>query len=130
MPLPSDSPRAEILNEAVELICGDRNAQYGPPTQDFARTAALLNALGYRGPGNRDILMHDVAVMVSMVKYSRMVHQWWKRDTWADIGGYTGCGWECVVEELAEQEAAAARKSNRLRFLRLRKLRRWPRGSS
>jgi hypothetical protein len=105
MPLSGDSPRAEILNEAGGLILGDRNAQYGEPTQDFRRTAALLNALGYRGPGDRDILMHDVSVIMSMLKHSRRVHQWRKRDSWTDDIGYGACGWECVVVEMAEEEA-------------------------
>jgi hypothetical protein len=106
MPLSSDSPRAEILDEAKHLITGDRNNQYGPPTQDFDRTAKLLNALGYRGPGDRDIMKHDIAVIMAMLKHSRRVHQWRKRDSWVDDIGYEACGWECVVEQIAEEEAA------------------------
>jgi Domain of unknown function (DUF6378) len=104
MPLPNDSPRAEILDEAKGLITGDRNAQYGPPTQDFQRSADILNALGYSGPGGRTILKHDIAIMIMAVKLSRMVWTPGKRDTWADIAGYVGCGWECIVEELANGE--------------------------
>jgi hypothetical protein len=99
MPLPADSPRAQILDEAKGLILGDRNAQYGPPTQDFERSAQILNAQGYRGPGGRLIEMHDVALMVIAIKLSRLVWTPGKRDSWADIAGYVGCGWECVVEE-------------------------------
>lgn len=102
MPLPDDSPRAQILDEAKQLIMGDRNVQYGPPTADFQRIAGLLNVLGYRAPGDRPIYMHDVAVLVMMVKFSRMVHSPAKRDTWADIAGYAGCGWECIVEEIKD----------------------------
>lgn len=103
MPL-NDSPRAEILDEAKSLITGDRNAQYGPPTQDFQRSADILNALGYKGPGDRPILKHDIAIMVMAIKLSRMVWTPAKRDTWADLAGYVGCGWECIVEELENGE--------------------------
>lgn len=104
MPLPSDSPRADILDEAKNLITGDRNAQYGPPTADFARSAQILNAQGYSGPGGRPIEMHDVALMVIAVKLSRLAWSPGKRDSWADIAGYVGCGWECVVEEESFRE--------------------------
>ncbi len=130
MPLPDDSPRALLLDEAKHLIMGDRNAQYGPPTQDFERTSDILNAMGYRGPGGRPIQMHDIALMVMAVKMSRLVWTPGKRDSWVDFAGYAACGWECVVEQEARDKAAAARKGNRLRFLQLRKLRRWPRGHS
>lgn len=128
MPLPDDSPRALILDEAKNLIMGDRNAQYGPPTQDFERVAIMLNAQGYRGPGGRELRMHDIAIFVANIKLSRIVWTPEKQDSWADLIGYGACGWECVVEEERRKKAATARLGNRLRFLRVRKLRRWPRG--
>lgn len=103
MPI-KNAPREDILVEAINLITGDRNAQYGPPTQDFDRTAELLNVLGYRGPGGRKILKHDIAVIVTQIKQSRIVHSPGKRDNWTDTAGYAGCGWECVVEELEAGE--------------------------
>lgn len=109
MSLPEDSPRAEILNEAKGLILGDRNAQYGQPTQDFERSAAILNAQGYSGPGGRPIVMHDVALIVIAIKLSRLVWTPGKRDSWADIAGYVGCGWECVVEEEKTRAAETVR---------------------
>lgn len=102
-PIPSASPRASALREAERLITGDRNSQYGPPTQDFSRTADLLNALGYRRVDAddrvHDIVMSDVAIMVSMVKISRLMHSRGKRDSWVDLAGYAACGYECATEE-------------------------------
>ena len=92
------SPRASILHEAEELICGDRNNSYGPPTQDFSRTAGVLNALGYRSPSG-DIRPHDVAIFVAAVKLSRLMWSAGKRDNWTDLAGYAACGHECVVME-------------------------------
>lgn len=95
----SESPRASALNEARELICGDRNNSYGPPTQDFQRSADALNAYGYRGPDGRDLQAHDVAIMIMAVKLSRLMWTPQKRDSWVDIAGYAGCGYECAIEE-------------------------------
>jgi len=93
----TSSPRAALLDEAKALITGDRNNQYGPPTQDFKRAADAMTAMGYRSARGR-IQPHDVAILVTLVKISRL--QWMpeKRDSWADIAGYAGCGWECVTE--------------------------------
>lgn len=104
MPLSEDSPRAEILDEAKKLILGDRNPQYGEPTQNFDRTAQILNAQGYRGPGGAPIQMHDVALIVIGLKLARMVESPEKRDTWADIAGYVGCGWETIVKEMENRD--------------------------
>lgn len=96
-------PRASALREAEKLTCGDRNNDYGPPTQDFQRTADLLNALGYRridaADTILDILPSDVALIVAQVKVSRLMHSRGKRDSWVDLAGYAGCGYECAQEE-------------------------------
>lgn len=96
------APRADALQEAIKLICGDRNNQYGPPTQDFKRAADALTAFGYRRvdhEGEHPILPSDVAIIVMQVKTSRLMHSRGKRDSWVDLAGYAGCGYECAVEE-------------------------------
>jgi hypothetical protein len=30
---------------------------------------------------------------------SRLMHSRQKRDSWVDLAGYAGCGYECAVEE-------------------------------
>ena len=99
----TESPRASLLNEAKELITGDRQNQYGPPTQDFSRTAEILTAMGYRGPAGRLLVPHDIALMVMAVKMSRLVWSPDKRDNWADMAGYAGCGYECTTEEFGNE---------------------------
>jgi hypothetical protein len=106
-------PREELLREAITLTTGDRNNQYGPPTQDFKRTAALLTAFGFRfvpyeGAEPRPIKSHQIAIVAELLKISRKAWMPHKRDSWADTAGYAGCGWECVVEEIAEEEQAKA----------------------
>jgi hypothetical protein len=95
----SESVRAGALDEAKQLITGDRNNAYGPPWQDFARAAGILTALGYRGPEGRDLASHDTAIFVTAVKLSRLMWTPAKRDSWVDIAGYAGCGLECAMHE-------------------------------
>lgn len=94
------SPRAALLREAESLITGDRNNQYGPPTQDFARTAEFWTT--YLGDKLKDgvrIQAHDIAVLMTLLKISRITWTANKKDSWADAAGYIGCGWECAVDE-------------------------------
>lgn len=82
------------LQEAERLINGDRNAQYGPPTQDFDRTAAMASAL-FGWP----FKSWHVAVFMVLLKLSRIMWSPYKRDSWVDLEGYGGCGWKCAVNE-------------------------------
>jgi hypothetical protein len=99
-PTETPSPRASALDEAKALITGDRNNSYGPPSQDFMRSAEALNAYGYRGPDGRHLQPHDIAIMVMSVKLSRLMWTPGKRDHWVDIAGYAGCGYECTQMEV------------------------------
>jgi hypothetical protein len=102
---PSLSARAVLLREAEALVTGDRNNTYGPPTQDFRRTADMLTALGFRAaPEGREIEAHDVAVIVIAVKLSRLTWSPAKRDSWVDIAGYAACGNECAEEAAGRPE--------------------------
>ena len=109
--------RRELLEEAADLVDGDRNAQYGDPVDDFRRTAAYWSThLGgvLRRKANEcrvvlgdDVLdivdrlldPHDVAVMMQQLKQSRLAWMPHKRDTWADAAGYVACGWDCVTRD-------------------------------
>jgi len=76
----------DILEEALRITRGDRQAQYGPPDQDFQRTARMWSAL--KGV---EFSAHDVAMFMILLKCSRQTHQH-KRDNWVDIAGYARCG--------------------------------------
>jgi hypothetical protein len=90
--------RGEVLDEAKGLIEGDRNNSYGPPTRDFQRTAAMATAFGFQVDG-LDLQAHHVAIFMALLKLSRLNWTPDKRDSWVDIAGYAGCGYECVTEE-------------------------------
>jgi len=87
------------LQEADDLIHGERNASYGPPNQDFQRTADMWTGLlQFKLKEGERILAKDVAWMMMMLKASRAQHSD-SRDHYVDAGGYAGCGWRCVVNE-------------------------------
>lgn len=95
-----NSPRGDVLDEARALITGDRNNSYGPPTQDFDRTAAMATAWGFSAQGG-PLKGHHVAVFMVLLKMSRLAWTPGKRDSWVDTAGYAGCGYECAVNEAA-----------------------------
>ncbi len=101
------SLRTELLSEAESLVNGDRNNQYGPPHQDFQRTADMLSALGFRFEdghgGTRRLMAHDVALSLAAVKMSRLAWTPGKRDSWVDLAGYAACGYEAY--EMTKEDA-------------------------
>jgi hypothetical protein len=104
VPTLDDSPRASALAEATQLITGDRNSQYGPPTADFKRTADMATGFGFGvtadgGKTYRALKGHHVAIFMMLLKTSRLAWTPAKRDSWVDDAGYAGCGYECAVEE-------------------------------
>lgn len=110
--------RASLLDEANSLVNGDRNVTYGDPTADFKRTAAYWNIhlngvlarkLAHKVLATADSVQeikdvianlldaHDVAILVDLVKTSRLAWSPEKRDNWVDKAGYAACGWECAA---------------------------------
>jgi hypothetical protein len=96
------SLRKEMLEEADSLVNGDRNNTYGPPHQDFQRTADALTAFGFTVEG-KPLSAHHVAMILATVKLSRLVWTPGKRDSWVDLAGYAACGFEAY--ELTKDEA-------------------------
>lgn len=90
--------REEILEAATLAVTKERNNTYGPPTQDFDRTAKILTALGFRFNGD-PIQPHHVAIIQIAVKLSRITWSPEHMDSWVDAAGYAACGWECAMLE-------------------------------
>ena len=75
----------DILEEALAITSGDRQAAYGPPDQDFRRTADAWKSLfGW------DTSPEKVAQAMILLKLSRLQHSR-KRDSVVDIAGYARC---------------------------------------
>lgn len=80
--------RAEILSKAKEIVCKDRNDQYGEPEDNFALIAEYWGV--YTGMSVR---AEDVAVMMCLLKIARM-QGGYKEDSYTDAIGYLACGAE------------------------------------
>lgn len=100
------STRRKLLEETSDLIDGDRNAQYGNPTGDFVAISQMWTSYIHRRFSQFDgdlhdfaFSPHDVAVLMALVKVSRIGWSPDKKDHWADLAGYAACGWECVEFE-------------------------------
>lgn len=93
--------RTILLAEALRLIVGDRNNTHGEPTQDFTRTAKLWNAYL---EGRTQLEAHDVAVLMCLLKISRISWSPDHRDNWVDLAGYAACGYETRTTNQKEQQ--------------------------
>jgi hypothetical protein len=85
----------DVLAEAFKITRGDRQATYGPPDQDFRRTAGMWTALfGHMLKEGEAFEPRHVAMAMIQLKCSREIHQR-KRDNWVDMAGYASCGSKC-----------------------------------
>jgi hypothetical protein len=102
---PPKNPEAQkpkdVLAEALAITSGDRNASYGPPDQDFRRTADMWSGLfgDMLKDGARFEPFHIAQAMI-LLKMSRQLHQR-KRDNWVDAAGYARCG--AICDEVASK---------------------------
>jgi len=94
-----------ILLEAFSAVRGDRQTSYGPPEEDFARTADMWTAM-FAGMLKDDAFFRPFQVAQAMiaVKLSRQTHAP-KRDNWVDIAGYAQCGAMCDAKQQEEDHA-------------------------
>lgn len=94
------TPRASVLREAESLITGDRNKNYGTPTENFDTTAALWNVqLGHKLKPGASFTATDVALLMIQLKMARLKTSISNRDHYVDIAGYAACGLECQEVE-------------------------------
>lgn len=80
-----DSARS-ILSEAESLVYGDRGRDYGPPWEDYGRTAEIFNAIT-----GRDLTAAEAITFMVAVKLSRTAVSPRKRDHYVDAAGYLDC---------------------------------------
>ena len=90
-------PESEILAEAESLICGPRNAGYGPAEEDFPRVAEMFNPflVAKYGDDCARLDAEDVAVFMVMLKLRRQAHRP-KRDNLVDAIGYLALAHRCA----------------------------------
>jgi hypothetical protein len=85
--------RQEALDRASQLVCADRNLQYGEPADNWDRIARLLNSVLSHKLAV-DLEPHDIALINIVQKLARLQHDATKLDSWVDIAGYAACAYE------------------------------------
>ena len=81
--------RTEVLNNANQIINGERQEAYGTPEDNFAKIAAMWSAYLEAA-----ITPEDVAAMMILLKTARVASGQKVADNWVDIAGYAACGGE------------------------------------
>jgi len=111
--------RSRVLDAARDSINGPRDRAYGSPEENFARIARywnehLSNVMVTRLANCKDrafvdgvldylvdhIRPADVAVMMSLLKISRIAESPSTGDHWVDLAGYAACGAEVVGADI------------------------------
>lgn len=92
------TPRRELLEEAADLIDGDRNVTYGSPVQNFTNIADMWTTrLKHKMKPGEKITAVDVADLMVLLKVARNIANT-KRDNFADAAGYAACGYEAMLD--------------------------------
>lgn len=100
--MPKQNIRGQILAETESIINGKRNADYGDPLEDFTTTAEFWQTYLTRIMARRgalELLPHDVAAMMMLLKLARLTWTPDEKDHWTDAVGYAALGWECECRE-------------------------------
>ncbi len=94
---PNGGPRYDVLYTAANAVLHDRQDLHGPPEDSFKSIANLWE--GYNGI---QYSRADVAVMIALLKISRIRKTPTNKDNWADIAGYASCGFEAALADEKE----------------------------
>lgn len=86
--------RATILAAAGDAV-RDREGHYGSPAQNFAAIARMWRChMASRFGADVDLKPEDVAVMLALMKMSRLGFDPSHVDSWVDVAGYAALGGE------------------------------------
>lgn len=88
----------ELLHEAVQLVNGDRNHDYGKPTDNHRRTAQLWTAyVQMKYPEAPTFTAEDVCWLNVLQKMARNVNRQ-KRDNFVDAAGWSANAYVCGAD--------------------------------
>lgn len=86
--------RAQLLDTARDLTCGERNKDYGDPVTNMNDIAKLFNTrTGHHISGR------EVAIMMQCVKQARRATSPTHKDSYIDDMAYIGIEYECALAE-------------------------------
>ena len=88
------SDRSDLIKQADELINGDRHQNYGDASENFSRIASLWSS--YLG---HEIKIHDVGILMALLKISRISYDQTAKDSYVDAIGYVALAGELSVKE-------------------------------
>ncbi len=94
------SVRESLLQNAIDLTIGDRNAEYGEPVANMQVTADYITIyLKSRNLLKEDwcLSARDAAVILSLVKLARMARPNVSGDTFCDGAAYIAIAGECEL---------------------------------
>lgn len=84
----------KILNQAADLVGGERQNDYGPPEENFERIAALWSViLGV------DVEPFQVALCMQQVKIARLINSPGHDDSHVDNAAYAGLAGQLAPRE-------------------------------
>ena len=86
--------RSECLDDAMQLLTGDRNVEYGEPIENFERVAT-----GWSIILNANVTPHEVALCMAWLKIARLTETPDHKDSYTDAAGYMALGWELVNKQ-------------------------------
>ena len=90
-------PAKQVLETALNLIGGDRAADYGSMWENHENIARLWNGYLYNKEG--DLTAEDVANMMELMKIARRKLGTLKKDNYIDGAGYAAVAFECAKEQ-------------------------------
>jgi len=99
----------DVLEEAKDLIYGQRANDYGDAQSNFQRMADLVNPIIKKADGN--LTATDMALVMIQVKIARLQESPDHEDSWVDIAGYAALGAQIAITA-PERPPTAPSKSN------------------
>ena len=89
--------REEILDNAKNCVCGQRQSDYGSPEDNFSLIAELWST--YTG---EFLDAKDVAMLMALLKIARIKTGTATTDSFVDLAGYAACGGEITTIDSME----------------------------
>lgn len=86
--------RKEVLDQVTQAVMSDRNRDYAPPEDNFARIADLWSTYL-----DTEITPYDTAIMMVLLKVARAIHSPHLLDHVVDIAGYAACAADVLPTE-------------------------------